>query len=225
MVEDDNGCAAYDTIQITVDDIINPTAVCKDITVQLDGTGNVSIVGSDVDGGSTDNCSAPGDLIFSVSQTDFTCANIGINGVILTVFDEKGNSSTCGADVTVQDVTDPTFTFCPTNQTIDSDAGICTYTKLDNGWNATGTDNCSVASLTYNLTGVTSGTGTTLNGVTFNVGVTTVTWTITDGAGLTAQCAYTVTVEDNEDPTINCIANQTVDSDAGICTYTRLDNA
>ena len=41
---------------ITVTDGENPFASCQDITVQLDASGNASITGADVDGGSTDNC-------------------------------------------------------------------------------------------------------------------------------------------------------------------------
>ena len=33
-----------------------PTAVCQDITVQLDANGTVSITAADIDGGSFDNC-------------------------------------------------------------------------------------------------------------------------------------------------------------------------
>ncbi|MBK7112000.1 MAG: HYR domain-containing protein [Flavobacteriales bacterium] len=38
----------------------------------------------------------------------------------------------------------------------------------------------------------------------FLIGATTVTWTVTDNAGLTATCTQTVTVSDNVPPTITC---------------------
>ena len=52
-----------------------PTAVCQSINVFLDGSGSATILGSDLDGGSTDDC-ATGSLSYSASQTAFTCADI-----------------------------------------------------------------------------------------------------------------------------------------------------
>jgi len=50
-----------------------PTAVCKDTTVYLDGSGNATIVATDVDGGSTDYC---GIVSYGASQTTFDCNDI-----------------------------------------------------------------------------------------------------------------------------------------------------
>lgn len=67
-----------------------PTAVCQDINVYLDAAGSASILGSDLDGGSTDDC-VTGSLTFSASQTAFTCADLGAGGggglVISGVYD------------------------------------------------------------------------------------------------------------------------------------------
>lgn len=63
-----------------------PTAVCQNINVYLDGSGNASITGADLDGGSTDDC-ITGSLTFSASQTAFTCADVsagGGSGLIIT---------------------------------------------------------------------------------------------------------------------------------------------
>jgi carbohydrate-binding DOMON domain-containing protein len=40
----------------------------------------------------------------------------------------------------------------------------------------------------------------------FPIGVTTVTWTVTDNSGNTATCTQNVTVTDNVNPTISCPA-------------------
>ena len=78
----------------------------------------------------------------------------------------------------------PDFSYCPPLQNVCTVTGN-TYTKNGTGWDAVGTDDCGVASLTYTMTGATTtGTGTsTLNGVTFNAGVTIVTWRVTDNSG------------------------------------------
>jgi len=60
-------------IFITVTDAVAPTAVCQNINVYLDGTGNASIVAADIDGGSTDNCSA---ITMSADITAFTCSDV-----------------------------------------------------------------------------------------------------------------------------------------------------
>jgi hypothetical protein len=41
---------------VTVEDTVPPVAICQDITVQLDATGNTSITPADVDNGSNDAC-------------------------------------------------------------------------------------------------------------------------------------------------------------------------
>ncbi|MCY1720911.1 gliding motility-associated C-terminal domain-containing protein, partial [Prolixibacteraceae bacterium Z1-6] len=84
---------------ITVMDNTLPTAVCKNITVQLDENGTASITASDIDGGSSDNCGIDTLLI---SQETFVCENLGENEVTLTVVDQCGNTSICTAVVTVE---------------------------------------------------------------------------------------------------------------------------
>jgi len=64
-------------------------AVCQDITVQLDATGNVTIAEDDVNNGSTGG----GPLTFDTDITSFTCADIGTNSVTLTVTDTSVKSS------------------------------------------------------------------------------------------------------------------------------------
>ncbi len=53
-----------------------------------------------------------------------------------------------------------------------------------------------------------------------DVGPNIVTLTATDINGNTATCDATVTVEDNIAPVIACIADDTISTDAGFCTYT-----
>ncbi|MBS7232015.1 hypothetical protein KHA90_13365 [Flavobacterium psychroterrae] len=56
-VKDSNGNNAVEVIQtVIVTDNILPTVITKNITVQLDATGNATIVASDVDDSSSDNC-------------------------------------------------------------------------------------------------------------------------------------------------------------------------
>ena len=41
---------------VTVEDNVNPTAICQDITVQLDASGNATIAEDAVNNGSSDAC-------------------------------------------------------------------------------------------------------------------------------------------------------------------------
>jgi len=94
------GNTATCTQTVTVLDNESPTAICQNITVNLDTQGHVSIAPADVDGGSTDNCTVN---YVSVVPSTFDCANLGENTVTLTINESSGNTATCTATVTVAD--------------------------------------------------------------------------------------------------------------------------
>ena len=87
-----------------------PVAVCRDITVSLDpenplmADGTVTITAADIDAGSYDDVYVAS---MSLSQTTFTCNDVGTVPVTLTVLDGRGNGATCTANVTVVDNTPP----------------------------------------------------------------------------------------------------------------------
>ncbi len=80
------------------------------------------------------------------------------------------------------------------NQVIQIEADESNYTNTGTLWDVTATDNVGVKSLEYELTGATTGTGTSLDGVTFEIGETTVTWTATDESDNQESCSFTVTI-------------------------------
>ncbi|PLW91774.1 MAG: hypothetical protein C0592_14120, partial [Marinilabiliales bacterium] len=183
---------------ITVLDTISPTAVCQNITVYLDGSGNATITAADIDGGSTDNCGIPS---LGASQTTFTCSDIGPNTVNLTATDGSTNSSNCNATVTVVDTVSPAIT-CPGNQTAYANAS-CQATIPNFTGMAVVSDNCdaSPAVTQSPLPGtIVSGAGTTVN----------VTLTATDASSNSTDCNFIVTIQDSIKPTISCPGNQTV---------------
>jgi hypothetical protein len=59
----------------------------------------------------------------------------------------------------------------------------------------TATDNCGIATITYRITGATTrnGSGNNASG-TFNLGLSTITWTVTDVNGNITTCATQVTI-------------------------------
>jgi hypothetical protein len=86
---------------ITVVDTQAPTALCKNITVELDKFGQATITGLMINDGSSDNCAPAFTLTYEADPNTFDCSNLGENEVTLTVTDPCGNSATCTAIVTV----------------------------------------------------------------------------------------------------------------------------
>lgn len=154
-----------------------PVAICKNITVQLDHTGAVSIVASDIDNGSY---SLVGISSMTISQSNFTCSHVGANSVDLIVFNSYGSSDTCQATVTVADTLAPAI-ICGGDISINADRNDCSPIVT---WNEpTATDNCTF-SVSSNFN----------SGDRFPVGTTTVTYTVTDASGNSASCSFNVTV-------------------------------
>jgi hypothetical protein len=129
---------------------------------------------------------------------------VGVTTNTFIARDESGNESTCSFTVTVRDVQPPVIS-CPANinVTATSAAGaVVNYTT------PVGTDNCGGAT-TERTAGLASGS-------TFPIGTTTVTYRVTDAAGLFTECSFTVTVV-GVAPVISCPANITVNAAAGTC--------
>lgn len=214
-VTDNNGNSSTCDATVTVEDNVAPAATCQDITVQLDATGNVTIAEDAVNNASGDAC---GGITFDTNITSFGCGDLGINPVILTVTDNEGNSSTCNATVAVEDKIAPTLLTCPGNLSYSTGGGSCGRLVNGSDTEVTITDNCGVPSLTWSLTGDTNDSGIELIGNhSFNAGVTTVTYTATDASGNTAQCIFTVTVNDDVAPVLSCPVTITVNNSPGYC--------
>jgi hypothetical protein len=142
------------------------------------------------DASATDNCliaTVLCDLTGATTATGLTTLDgvvfTGTTTVTWTATDVNGLTSTCGFDITVIDSEFPVISVCGpgANTSVTADAGACTYTNNSTSWDIIASDNCAFT-VDYALSGVTPGTGTTLNGVPFNLGTTTVLWTATDAA-------------------------------------------
>ena len=181
---------------ITVNDDVAPTfTVPVDKTITCDASNDPKDTGIPViDPG---NC---GGTNQTYSYTDtWKEPGEGCNGtgVILrtwTVTDQCGNLSTAIQKITIVDNADPQIV-CIGNQFRNANFGnnyLTTGTEFDP---SSATDNCGVLSVTYTLSGATTGSGnTSIAGILFNSGLTTVNWTVTDECRRTASCSFTVTV-------------------------------
>ncbi|MCI5194023.1 MAG: hypothetical protein D3915_13020, partial [Candidatus Electrothrix sp. AU1_5] len=182
--DDSSGNTSSQIQEVVVQDTVAPTAVAKDITVQLDASGNASIVAGDIDNGSSDNCSIAS---MTVSPANFNCGNIGANTVTLTVTDNSGNVSTATATVIVEDTVAPTAVAKDITVQLDASGNASIVAgDIDNS----SSDNCSIASMTVSPANFNCG----------NIGANTVTLTVTDNSGKIATATATVTVEDVTPP-------------------------
>ncbi|MGY3792053.1 HYR domain-containing protein [Aquimarina sp. 433] len=188
-VVDEFGNTTSCSFTVNVNETTAPTAVCQDITVQLDEDGRVSITAADIDGGSSDNC---GIAEMSIDVTTFDCGSIGDNTVTLTVVDNNDNTDSCTAIVTVENPSEPQIS-CPADQTVGSDEGNDTYQLPDYFaiGEAIAIGTCANPLVTF--------TQNPAPGTLLSSGTTTVTLCAADESGTEICCSFELTV----DPTLS----------------------
>lgn len=176
---------------VLVEDKLAPTPIClSNVNVSLGSDGTATLLPVDVNASSFDNCTSAANLTYSLSQSIFTCSDIGgLIPIQMHVTDESGNSDFCIVNVLVEDKLAPLLTCntVPTNIQLGAD-GTVTITSdmvLDNA-----TDNCD---LTYTFSP--SSFDCSDKNKTRNVVVTA-----TDASGNTSTCTGSVTIE-NPRPT------------------------
>ncbi len=152
----------------------------------------------------SDNCS-----IASVINNAPATFPIGETQVMWTATDDSGNTQTDVQFVTVEDLEAPTIT-APADLTINTGTGSCVAINVNLG-NPSGTDNCAVSSFANDAPDI------------FPIGVTVVNWSVMDANGNFATASQSVTVVDNELPTISAPGNLTVQVDPGSSVATNFD--
>lgn len=198
--EDGAGNTATCSVSVTVNDETIPLITCPStITTQCDIDDlppYTSYMQFEMAGGdATDNCALDTMSFMLVSQVQTSTDPLTFERTY-SIDDIYENTATCVQTVVIDDTEEPIIT-CPGNVTVSTDAGECTGTVTS--LMATANDNCVVVTITndYNAGGAEAGD-------TYLIGETTVTFTATDVEGNTATCQVIVTVEDNENPTLNC---------------------
>ena len=176
------------TQEVTILDKEAPVVLTQPLIVALDDAGNATIIASQVDSSSYDNC---GIATMSLNQYSFGCTNLGPNTITLTVTDIHGNTATASTVVTVEDRIQPLVT-APADITVGNDPAKC-GALVEIGL-ATATDNCSVATMSNNAP--TDGF--------FPVGITEVIWSAVDGSGNMGTAVQYITVT-NEVPVLGDI--------------------
>ena len=181
---------------VTVTDTQNPTITCP---TNQSVTSNVPIAVNYPDPTVMDNCPNP---TFNCVPASGLVFAVGTTTVTCTATDASNNTASCMFTVSVI----PCTINCPMNQTAVAAMGSCAATVNYPAPTTTGmcgTVTCSPAS-----------------GSSFPVGITTVTCSTTAGPS----CSFTVTVSDNQNPTLTCptpiVTNTAPDTCAANVTYT-----
>ncbi|MCB9770178.1 MAG: proprotein convertase P-domain-containing protein [Candidatus Omnitrophica bacterium] len=167
---------------VTVNDTEIPSATCLSPIVALDELGSATITAASVDAGSTDNC---GIASMVVSPTSFTCAEVGIQNVTLTVTDIHGNIALCTTTVMVIDNIPPTM-IAPTLEAVTANA-TGEAILLDYTSGVVATDTCSSASSLVIAQSPSPGS-------TIGVGDNVITFSATDASGNVGEATATLTV-------------------------------
>jgi hypothetical protein len=191
-VTGENGESSTCPATVTIVDEIDPIAKCVNpFTIQLDSNGEASITESDINNNSTDNC---GIVSSTLSQYNFTRADVGKNDIILTITDVSGRTNKCSVQVTIEDNNAPEAKCKPITLALDEN-GNTTLTAEEV---YDGDANADKVTLQIDQT-------------SFNCshrGDNTVTLTITGEDGKSSTCQVIATVEDNIAPSITCPGDQ-----------------
>ncbi|GAB1451517.1 hypothetical protein MASR2M47_15730 [Draconibacterium sp.] len=207
-----------------LDNCLNETSKIQIITV-ADNTPPVVVCAPDVNGiADNSECEATGVNLGTTTATDncqvaslvgvrsdgFAITDpfpVGVTTITWTATDACGNGSSCTQTVTMVDgITQPPVITCPADVVQNAGPNNC-YLENVVIPDPTATDNCEVATISWIMTGATTGASRLdsinyVGGETFNVGVTTITYTATDSAGNFATCKFTVTIKDVTPPVI-----------------------
>ncbi|MCB9274614.1 MAG: HYR domain-containing protein [Lewinellaceae bacterium] len=123
---------------VTIVDEAPPIAQCKDATIELDENGYATLSPDDINNNSFDACSS---VSLSLGQMEFDCSHLGTNTVTLYVTDIYSNTSSCTANVTIDDVTPPVITCKDITVQLGSNGQYLLYNE---DVEATAYDNCGL---------------------------------------------------------------------------------
>ena len=213
-VSDASGNTATCSFSVTVRDTQPPSITCPANIARSTDPGLCSAIVVYPAPAVSDNC--PGvqpPVCVPASGTVFPG---GVTTVNCTVADAGGNTSSCAFTITVNDTELPQIT-APGPLSLYTDFGVCGKYKANvNLGTPVVSDNCPGVTYANNAPNL------------FPVGTTTVTWTATDASGNTRSATQSVTITDNQPPSVSAYltpstlvpANQTMRSITAYLTVT-----
>ncbi|MCB0684572.1 MAG: DUF11 domain-containing protein, partial [Saprospiraceae bacterium] len=192
------GCEATQMNVVVAPGVDNtpPMANCVSgvVTIQLDEFGAATLLATDLDAGSTDNCSQTLNFAFPDGSTQiaFDCGDVNTTSFLaIAVYDATGNQGACFSEVLVQDLLPPDA-HCQDITISLGASGTATFSSnmIDNG----SSDNCGSVNVQANNLILTCQ----------DLGSFEATFTATDFAGNSSMCTATVTVVDDSPPVLSC---------------------
>ncbi|ERM80159.1 hypothetical protein P872_22380, partial [Rhodonellum psychrophilum GCM71 = DSM 17998] len=155
----------------------------------------------------TDNC-GESTLTQTSGLTNGSVFPVGSTTVTYTATDASGNAHSESFKVTVNDNEQPEIVGLPSDMLAKTDLGLCGVTV---NWTApTVTDNCGGSTIAQ-TSGLT-------NGSVFPIGTNTITYTATDASGNTNSGSFTITVTNEEKPSIIGLPDNILkNNDTGLC--------
>ncbi|HMX39752.1 MAG TPA: hypothetical protein PKD78_05475, partial [Saprospiraceae bacterium] len=106
---------------------------------------------------------------------------------------------------------------CPADLTLSTDPAACTRIVVEDIKVYTEDAECNAEEASWEITNdgqpIADGLGDDATGVELPQGVNIITYTVTDKSAKVASCAFTITVEDTEGPTLTCPGDLTLHAD------------
>ncbi len=230
-VTDEHGLQSTCVFNITVVDDEFPVITCAasgSRNTSADGTGDCeyTINGAEFDPISfNDNC--PGATVSNSMNGGASLTGevltTGVYPVTWTVTDAVGHKTTCTIEITIVDDEAPIINQCQSDKMQNVTAGTCNALVTWAPTYGVGTghvmDNCEINTITqsisdpnvipvypYNQNGPYA--PFQINQALFPIGITTISYTVTDINGNSSVCSFEIEVIDNIAPTVTCPPNQ-----------------
>ncbi len=189
-VQDAAGNASFCKTAVQVVDLLPPVLSCHStVQLPLDTNGEAILTVAQVNQGSFDACSA---VTFSLSQSHFSCVDLGIDTVTLHMQDAAGNASFCKTAVQIVDVLTPVSSCQNTVQLLLDTNGEATLTVAQ--VNQGSFDACSAVTFSLSQSHFSC----------VDLGIDTVTLQVQDAAGNASFCKTAVQVVDLLAPVLIC---------------------
>ncbi len=183
-VTDYSGNVDSSRVSINVIDTVRPNVLARNLTVYLDSVGTAQITSSQVDNGSSDNCSLAS---LSLSKNAFNCSDTGLNQIRLTAQDINGNTAFTVLSITVIDTIKPSANAKAITVYLDA-TGSASITSSDVDSNSS--DNCSISTFGISKSSFSCS----------DTGRSTESFWVIDASSNTDTAQFTITVLDTNKP-------------------------
>ena len=202
-VVDAAGNSFETSFTVTVEDNQSPVfdSAPQDITLNSD-SGQCSAAHSWAAPQTSDNCP---NLNLNTSHPSGSAFSVGTTDVTMFLTDGSNNTVQHTFTITVVDIEDPLLSGVPTDMNLTTDPGVC-GANVD--WALpVATDNCDVSDLVSSYD----------PGDFFEIGTTTVSYSVADGSGNLVTSSFNITISDEEAPIIGTTGDLTIAAPAGTC--------